>query len=77
MMLLKKKYFNGKLAEVVDLDDDEIWVRIDGDDEDYKPKKEIWEQKKKYTLDTEKHQRRGFGQFRTISYSFGMGSYDS
>ena len=50
----EKKYFNGKLAEVVDLDEDEIWVRIDGDDEDYKLKKEIWEQKK-YTLDTEKN----------------------
>ena len=30
----EKKYFNGKLAEVVDLSADEIWVRIDGDDED-------------------------------------------
>ena len=42
----EKKYFNGKLAEVVDLSADEIWVRIDGDDEDYKLKKENWEQKK-------------------------------
>ncbi len=41
----EKKYFNGKLAEVVDLSADEIWVRIDGDDEDYKLKKENWEQK--------------------------------
>ena len=50
----EKKYFNGKLAEVVDLDEDEIWVRIEGDDEDYKLKKEVWEQKK-YTLDDEKN----------------------
>lgn len=50
----EKKYFNGKLAEIVDLDDDEIWVRIDGDDEDYKLKKEVWEQKK-YTLDDQKN----------------------
>ncbi len=50
----EKKYFNGKLAEVVDLDEDEIWVRIDGDHEDYKLKKEVWEQKK-YSLDPEKN----------------------
>ncbi|AZI68573.1 helix-turn-helix domain-containing protein [Cloacibacterium normanense] len=50
----EKKYFNGKLAEVVDLSADEIWVRIDGDDEDYKLKKENWEQKK-YSLDAEKN----------------------
>ncbi len=50
----EKKYFNGKLAEVVDLDEEEIWVRIDGDTEDYKLKKEIWEQKK-YSLDPEKN----------------------
>jgi hypothetical protein len=48
------QYFNGKLAEVVDLSADEIWVRIDGDDEDYKLKKENWEQKK-YSLDAEKN----------------------
>ena len=50
----EKKYFNGKLAEVVDLSADEIWIRIDGDDEDYKLKKENWEQKK-YSLDAEKN----------------------
>jgi hypothetical protein len=49
----EKKYFNGKLAEVVDLDEEEIWVRIDGDTEDYKLKKEVWEQKK-YSLDADK-----------------------
>ena len=53
MLLKKKKYFNGKLAEVVDLSADEIWVRIDGDDEDYKLKKENWEQKNT-SLDAEK-----------------------
>ena len=41
----EKKYFNGKLAEVVDLSADEIWVRIDGDDEDYKLKKKIGNRK--------------------------------
>ena len=41
----EKKYFNGKLAEVVDLSADEIWVRIDGDDEDYKLKKKTGNRK--------------------------------
>lgn len=50
----EKKYFNGKLAEVTDVSADEIWVKIDGDDEEYKLKKEIWEQKK-YTLDAQKN----------------------
>lgn len=50
----EKKYFNGKLAEVVHLDDESIYVRIDGDNEDYQLKKETWEQKK-YSLDSEKN----------------------
>lgn len=50
----EKRYYNGKLAEVTRLDDDEIWVRIDGDDEDYKLKQEVWEQKA-YSLDAEKN----------------------
>lgn len=49
-----KKYFNGKLAEVMELNDKEITVLIDGDDEVYKIKKETWEQKK-YGLDAEKN----------------------
>lgn len=48
-----KKYYNGKLAEVIRLSDDEIWVRIDGHNEDFKLKKEIWEQKK-YSLRADK-----------------------
>ncbi len=50
----EKKYYNGKLAEVVHLDDEEIWVRIEGDIEDYKLKKEVWENKT-YTLDSDKN----------------------
>lgn len=50
----EKKYFNGKLAEVTHLDEDEIYVQIDGSDEDYKLKKEIWEQKV-YSLDAAKN----------------------
>lgn len=50
----EKKYFNGKLAEVTHLDEDEIWVLIDGDDEEYQLKREVWEQKV-YSLDSEKN----------------------
>ncbi len=50
----ERRYFNGKLAEVVRLDDEEIWVRIEGRTEDYKLKKEVWENKN-YTLDSDKN----------------------
>lgn len=50
----EKRYFNGKLAEITALDEDEIHVRIDGSDENYKLKREVWEQKK-YTLDSQKN----------------------
>ncbi|QOW10660.1 AAA family ATPase [Kaistella flava (ex Peng et al. 2021)] len=49
-----KKYFNGKLAEVMSLNDKEITVLIDGDDEVFTIKKETWEQKR-YGLDAEKN----------------------
>ena len=49
-----KKYFNGKLAEVMSLDEKEITVLIDGDDEVFTLKKETWEQKK-YGLDAQKN----------------------
>ena len=52
----EKRYYNGKLAEVTSIDEDEVWVRIEGQDEDYKLKKEIWEQKT-YSLDAEKNIR--------------------
>jgi len=50
----EKRYYNGKLAEVLRLDADEITVLIEGDDEEYTLKKETWEQKK-YSLDAEKN----------------------
>lgn len=49
----EQRYFNGKLAEVVEVDEKEIHVIIDGEDDIYKLKKETWDQKK-YTLDEEK-----------------------
>ena len=49
----EKKYYNGKLAEITRIDEHEIWVRIEGDDENYALKREVWEQKK-YTLGPDK-----------------------
>lgn len=49
----EKRYFNGKLAEVVSLDEKEISVIIDGEDETYTLKKETWEQKR-YSLGEDK-----------------------
>lgn len=48
------RYYNGKLAEVVHLDEKEVWVRIEGEEEDYQLKKEVWENKT-YSLDQEKN----------------------
>lgn len=49
-----KRYFNGKLAQVVHLTEDEITVQIDGSNDHYKLKRETWEQKK-YSLDGDKN----------------------
>ncbi len=48
-----KRYFNGKLAEVMSLDEKEVTVLIDGDEDVFTLKKETWEQKR-YGLDAEK-----------------------
>ncbi|MBS1549821.1 MAG: helix-turn-helix domain-containing protein [Bacteroidetes bacterium] len=45
----ERKYYNGKLAEITHLNNEEIWVRIEGSSEDYQLKREVWEHKK-YTL---------------------------
>ena len=60
----EKKYFNGKLAEIVEVDDKEISVIIDGEDEIYKLKKETWEQKR-YSLGEDKSiQEEVLGSFK-------------
>src|SRR5690606_25390661 len=60
----EKRYFNGKLAEVVDVDDKEVSVIIDGEDEIYKLKKETWEQKR-YSLGEDKSiQEEVLGSFK-------------
>lgn len=60
----EKRYFNGKLAEIVEVDDKEISVIIDGEDEIYKLKKETWEQKR-YSLGEDKSiQEEVLGSFK-------------
>ena len=39
-------YFNGKLATVTNLEEDQIWVEMDDSREEYVLKKELWENKK-------------------------------
>lgn len=50
----EKKYFNGKLAEVVSIFEDEIFVKLEGEHEDFKLNKEVWEQKK-YAIGADKN----------------------
>lgn len=59
----EKKYYNGKLAEVVRLTDDEIWVQLEGSEDNYQIKKEVWE-RKVYSIDAEKNiQQEVLGSF--------------
>ncbi len=50
----EKRYFNGKLALVTGVSEDEIKVQIEGSDSTYTLKKEVWEQKS-YSLDQNKN----------------------
>lgn len=50
----EKKYYNGKLAKVSHLDDDEVSVILEGTGEEISLKPETWEQKR-YSLDAEKN----------------------
>ncbi|KAF5294384.1 hypothetical protein FQA39_LY19345 [Lamprigera yunnana] len=49
----EKKYFNGKLGEIIGLDEDEIRVVLDESEKEITVKKETWEQKST-CLDTDK-----------------------
>ena len=49
-----KKYYNGKLAQISYLDEDEISVILDGTEEEITLKAETWEQKR-YSLDADKN----------------------
>ena len=46
----EKRYFNGKIGKLVDINDDELLVRCPGDDEDIIVERETWENIK-YTID--------------------------
>jgi len=50
----EKKYFNGKLGEIIGLDENEIRVVLDESEREIVVKRETWEQKK-YFLDTDKN----------------------
>lgn len=51
---LDKKYFNGKLATVVRIDEDNVWVQMAGTKELYQLSRERWENKK-YSVDKTNH----------------------
>lgn len=60
----EKRYFNGKLAEVVEVGEKEISVIIDGEDEIFHLKKETWDQKR-YSLGEDKSiQEEVLGSFK-------------
>jgi hypothetical protein len=51
---LDKKYFNGKLATVMRIEADEVWVQLAGTQELYQLARERWENKK-YSVDKANH----------------------
>ena len=58
------RYFNGKLAEVVEIDEQEIHVVIDGEDEIFKLKKETWDQKRYSLAEDKSIQEEIMGSFK-------------
>lgn len=50
-----KKYFNGKLATVLKIEDDDIWVTMAVTHEEYLLKRERWENKR-YTVESNSHE---------------------
>lgn len=60
----EKRYFNGKLAEVVEVDEKEISVIIDGEDDIYTLKKETWDQKRYSLGDDKSIQEEVLGSFK-------------
>jgi len=58
------RYFNGKLAEVVNVDEKEVSVIIDGEDEIYTLKKETWDQKRYSLGDDKSIQEEVLGSFK-------------
>jgi hypothetical protein len=66
-----KKYYNGKLAQISYLDEDEISVILDGSEEEI-TKSETWEQKK-YSLDDEKISKKKFWEASNSFQSVWLG----
>lgn len=50
----EKKYFNGRLATVTRIEDDDVWVQMAGTHEAYQLSRERWENKK-YSVDKASH----------------------
>lgn len=59
----EKKYYNGKLATVSSLKDDNIYVTFDDSQDEYRLKKEIWEQKAYSIGEDKKIQEEVLGSF--------------
>ncbi|MEC5157825.1 helix-turn-helix domain-containing protein [Chryseobacterium sp. MP_3.2] len=60
----ERRYFNGKLAEVVEVEEKEISVIIDGEDEIFKLKKENWDQKRYSLAEDKSVQEEVLGSFK-------------
>ena len=54
-MAQPRRYYNGKIGEITEINDNEIWVTCDGESEAIKVSLEVWENKS-YTIDPETNQ---------------------
>ncbi len=54
-MAQPRRYYNGKIGEITEINDSEIWVTCDGESEAIKVSLEVWENKS-YTIDPETNQ---------------------
>ena len=50
-----RRYYNGKIGEITEINNDEIWVTCDGESEAIKVSLEVWENKS-YTIDPKTNQ---------------------
>ncbi len=54
-MAQPRRYYNGKIGEITEINNDEIWVTCDGEDEAIKVSLEVWENKS-YTINPKTNQ---------------------
>ena len=54
-MAQPRRYYNGKIGEITEINDNEIWVTCDGESEAIKVSLEVWENKS-YTIDPKTNQ---------------------